>query len=139
VDGQGRVVTSDGLLVLSNFQPITGNSAGVSIASTGEVTVQGTSGTQSFRIQLARFANPAGLQSLGGNIYQETAASGTAELQNPGDNGVGTITQGFLEGSNVNIVDEMVNMIQAQRAYEINSKSIQTSDDMLEKIATLKR
>ena len=139
VDGQGRVVTSDGLLVLSNFQPITGNSAGVSIASTGEVTVQGTSGTQSFRIQLARFANPAGLQSLGGNISQETAASGTAELQNPGDNGVGTITQGFLEGSNVNIVDEMVNMIQAQRAYEINSKSIQTSDDMLEKIATLKR
>jgi len=139
VDGQGRVVTSDGLLVLSNFQPITGNTSNVTIASTGEVTVQGTSGTQSFRIQLARFANPSGLRALGGNIYEETAASGTVQLGNPGDNGLGTVTQGFLESSNVNIVDEMVNMIQAQRAYEINSKSIQTSDDMLEKIATLKR
>ena len=139
VDGQGRVITSDGLLILSNFQPITGDSSGVSIASTGEVTVQSASGSQTFRIQLARFANPSGLRALGGNIYEETPASGTVQLGNPGDNGLGTITQGFLESSNVNIVDEMVNMIQAQRAYEINSKSIQTSDDMLEKIATLKR
>ena len=91
------------------------------------------------RIQLARFANPAGLHSLGGNIYEETAASGTVELGSPGEDGRGTIIQGFLESSNVNIVEEMVNMIQAQRAYEINSKSIQTSDEMLKNMAELKR
>ena len=139
VDGTGRVVTSDGLVVLSNFQPIAANNTGVTVSSTGEVSVQSASGSQTFRIQLARFANPAGLRSLGGNLYEETPASGTVELGNPGDDGRGTVIQGFLESSNVNIVDEMVNMIQAQRAYEINSKSIQTSDDMLEKIATLKR
>jgi flagellar basal-body rod protein FlgG len=88
---------------------------------------------------MARFANPAGLRSLGGNLFEETAASGTAELGNPGENGYGSLMQGFLETSNVNIVEEMVNMIQAQRAYEINSKSIQTSDEMMEKIASLKR
>ncbi|MEQ1852516.1 MAG: flagellar basal-body rod protein FlgG [Chthoniobacteraceae bacterium] len=139
VDGQGRVITSDGLLVLSGFQPIPEGTTGFSISSTGEVTVQTASGTQNFRLQLARFANPAGLRALGGNIYEETAASGTVELGNPGENGRGTIIQAFLESSNVNIVEEMVNMIQAQRAYEINSKSIQTSDEMLEKIAQLKR
>jgi flagellar basal-body rod protein FlgG len=139
VDGQGRFITSDGLLVLSGFQPIAPGTTGFSISASGEVTVQGPTGTQNFRIQLARFANPSGLRSLGGNIYEETAASGTVEMGNPGDQGRGTIIQGFIESSNVNIVEEMVNMIQAQRAYEINSKSIQTSDEMLEKIAQLKR
>ena len=139
VDGQGRVITSDGLLVLSGFQPIPAGTTSFSVAPTGEVSVQGASGTQSFRIQLARFANPAGLRSLGGNIYEETPASGTVELGSPGETGRGTIIQGFLESSNVNIVEEMVNMIQAQRAYEINSKSIQTSDEMLKNMAELKR
>ena len=139
VDGQGRVITSDGLLVLSGFQPVPTGTTGFSISSTGEVSVQSASGTQNFRIQLARFANPAGLRSLGGNIYEETAASGTVELGSPGETGRGTIIQGFLESSNVNIVEEMVNMIQAQRAYEVNSKSIQTSDEMLKNIAELKR
>ena len=139
VDGQGRVITSDGLLVLSNFQAVPTGTTAFSIASSGEVSVQSPSGTQSYRIQLARFANPTGLRSLGGNIYEETPASGTVELGAPGDEGRGTIIQGFLESSNVNIVEEMVNMIQAQRAYEINSKSIQTSEEMLKNIAELKR
>ena len=139
VDGQGRVITSDGLLVLSGFQPVPTGTTGFSISSTGEVSVQSASGTQNFRIQLARFANATGLRSLGGNIYEETPASGTVELGSPGEEGRGTIIQGFLESSNVNIVEEMVNMIQAQRAYEINSKSIQTSDEMLKNIAELKR
>lgn len=139
VNGQGRVTTSDGLPVLSGFQPIPPGSTGFSVSPNGEVTVQGPSGTQTFRVQLSRFANPSGLRSLGGNLYEETAGSGTVEQGNPGEDGYGTLTQGFLESSNVNIVEEMVNMIQAQRAYEINSKAIQTSDSMLEQMAQIKR
>lgn len=139
VNGQGKVTTSDGFPVLSGFQPIPPGSTGVSVSGNGEVTVQGPSGTQNFRIQLTRFANPSGLRSLGGNLYEETPASGTVEQGNPGEDGYGTLMQGFLESSNVNIVEEMVNMIQAQRAYEINSKAIQTSDSMLEQMAQLKR
>jgi len=139
VNGQGRVTTSDGMPVLSGFQPIPPGSTGFSVSPSGEVTVQGPSGTQTFRVQLSRFANPSGLRSLGGNLYEETAGSGTAAQGNPGEDGYGTLTQGFLESSNVNIVEEMVNMIQAQRAYEINSKAIQTSDSMLEQIAQIKR
>ncbi len=139
VDGQGRISTSDGLLVLSGFQPIASGTTAVSISAGGEVTTTGSGGSQNFRVQLSRFANPAGLRSLGGNLYEETLASGTVEQGNPGEDGYGSLLQGFLETSNVNIVEEMVNMIQAQRAYEINSKSIQTSDQMLENIAQLKR
>ena len=139
VNGQGRVTTSDGLPILSGFQPIPPGSTDLSISANGEVTVKGASGSQTFRVQLSRFANPSGLRSLGGNLYEETAASGTVEQGNPGEDGYGQLTQGFLESSNVNIVEEMVNMIQAQRAYEINSKAIQTSDEMLQKIAELKR
>lgn len=139
IDGQGRVVTSDGLQVLSGFQPIATGATGVAIAGGGEVTVTSSGGSQNFRIQLTRFANPSGLRSLGGNLYEETPASGTAETGNPSEAGFGAIQQGFIETSNVNIVEEMVNMIQAQRAYEINSKSIQTSDEMLEKVNGLKR
>ena len=139
IDGQGRVTTSDGLPVLSGFQPITPGTTSISISSNGEVTTQGSGGTQTFRIQLSRFNNPSGLRSLGGNIYEETPASGSPEAGNAGENGFGSIQQGFLESSNVNIVEEMVNMIEAQRAYEINSKSVQTSDEMLQKISQLKQ
>ena len=83
------------------------------------------------QLQLSRFNNPAGLAALGGNLFRETSASGTPELGDPGTESFGTIRQGFLENSNVNIVQEMVNMIVAQRAYEINSKVIQTADQML--------
>ena len=83
-------------------------------------------------IQLARFSNPAGLSPLGKNLYSPTVASGNPIVENPGVNSMGTLVQGFLEMSNVSVVDEMINMIIAQRAYEINSKAIQTSDDMLQ-------
>lgn len=139
VDGQGRVTTSDGLQVLSGFSQIPQGTTSISIAPNGQVSLQSASGTTSFRIQLTRFANPGGLHSVGGNIYEETAASGSPEQGNPTEDGFGGIVQKYLEGSNVNIVEEMVNMIQAQRAYEINSKSIQTSDEMLGKISELKR
>ncbi len=139
IDGQGKVVTSNGYQLLSGFQPIAAGSTGVTISSGGEVTVTSAGGNQNFRIQLARFANPAGLRSLGGNLYEETPASGSPETGNPTEAGFGGVNQGFIETSNVNVVEEMVNMIQAQRAYEINSKSIQTSDEMLEKANQIKR
>jgi flagellar basal-body rod protein FlgG len=127
------------LPVLSGFQPITSGASAVAVAENGQVTVQGPSGTQSFRLTLARFANPSGLRSLGGNLYEETAASGAPEVGQPGEQGYGSTIQGYVEASNVNIVEEMVALIVAQRAYEINSKSIQTSDEMLQNIAAMKR
>jgi flagellar basal-body rod protein FlgG len=128
----------DGLPVLSGFQAIPPG-ANVAVSENGEVTVQSSGGTQSFRLTLTRFANPSGLQSLGGNLYAETAASGTPEAGQPGEQGFGSTIQGYSEASNVNIVEEMVNLIVAQRAYEINSKSIQTSDEMLQNVANMKR
>ena len=111
----------------------------LALAAAGQVSVQSASGTQSYRLTMTRFANPSGLRSMGGNIYEETAASGSPETGAPGEQGYGTIMQGYVESSNVNIVEEMVNLITAQRAYEINSKSIQTSDEMLQNIAQMKR
>jgi flagellar basal-body rod protein FlgG len=90
-------------------------------------------------IQLARFTNPAGLQSMGKNLFLPSDASGTATVGTAGEQNFGTISQGFLEMSNVSIVDEMVNMITAQRAYETNSKVVQASDDMLQTANNLKR
>jgi flagellar basal-body rod protein FlgG len=139
LNAQGQVVTVDGLPVLSGFQPIPSGATSVNIAENGQVTIQTASGATSFRLTLARFANPAGLQSMGGNLYQETAASGAPELGNPSEQGFGSIMQGYTESSNVNIVQEMVNLITAQRAYEINSKSIQASDEMLQNVAQMKR
>jgi flagellar basal-body rod protein FlgG len=139
VSSDGRITTSNGYPVLSNFQPFPAGVEAVSITPTGDVTVRTTNGTQTFRIQLARFNNPAGLRSIGGNLYAETVGSGPAEVGNPAENGFGRILQGYVEGSNVNVVEEMVNMITAQRAYEINSKSIQTSDSMLQIVSQLKR
>ena len=88
-------------------------------------------------MQLATFINPAGLQSMGENLFTETAASGTPSANTPGTNGTGVLNQGFVETSNVNVVEEMVNMIQTQRAYEINSKAITTSDQMLQKLSQM--
>jgi flagellar basal-body rod protein FlgG len=91
------------------------------------------------QLQIATFVNPAGLSSIGRNLYAQTDASGEASVTSPGIDGKGTISQYFLEMSNVNVIDEMVKMITGQRAYEINSKSIQTSDSMLGIINDLKR
>ena len=139
LNASGQVVTSDGLPVLSGFQAVPTGTTSISVAETGEVTVEGPSGSQTYRISLTRFANPAGLKSLGGYLYEEPDASGTPEQGYPGEQGFGQVLQRYLEGSNVNIVEEMVNLIVAQRAYEINSKSIQTSDEMLQNVAQMKR
>jgi flagellar basal-body rod protein FlgG len=139
VSPTGQITTSDGLTVLSGFQPVPAGTTSISVSEGGDVTYDGTGGAQTFRLNLTRFANPSGLGSLGGNLYQETPASGTPETGAPGEQGFGTTRQGYIETSNVNIVEEMVNLIVAQRAYEINSKSIQTSDEMLQNVAQLKR
>ena len=138
LSAQGQVVTVDGLPVLSGFQTVPPG-ATLTIAANGQATIQGPSGTQNFRLTLTRFANPSGLSSMGANMYEETPASGTPETGNPGEQGFGSTLQGYVEGSNVNIMEEMVNLIVAQRAYEINSKSIQTSDEMLQNVNQMKR
>jgi flagellar basal-body rod protein FlgG len=90
-------------------------------------------------VQLVRFNNPAGLESEGSNLYKESPASGTPELGTPGQNGYGTLNQGYLELSNVSVVEEMVNLIQAQRAYEVNSKAVQAADEMMQQSNNMKR
>jgi flagellar basal-body rod protein FlgG len=106
----------------------------VSVIQAGDETP-----TEIGTLQLARFVNPGGLRSLGKNLFSPTEASGDEITGTPGENGFGTIAQGFLEMSNVSVVDEMVSMITAQRAYETNSKVIQTADDMLQMANNLKR
>jgi flagellar basal-body rod protein FlgG len=105
----------------------------VTVASTGAVSIQlATGGSQVIgQLQLARFVNPSGLQSMGANQMKETPASGTPTVLQPGLNGAGMLMQGSLEASNVNVVEEMVSMIETQRAYEINSKAISAVDGML--------
>jgi flagellar basal-body rod protein FlgG len=122
--------------------PITlpSNSTSITIGSDGTITAtiagQQTP-SQIGQIQMATFMNPAGLDPRGQNVFLETEASGTATLGTPGMNGAGLMQQGYVETSNVNVVEELVAMIQTQRAYEINSKAIQTSDQMLAKISQL--
>jgi len=128
----GRITTSDGLVLQGGFQPIAAGTTSINISPSGEVTTNGANGQQTFRVQLVRFANPSGLENAGRNLYRETAASGQAELGNPGENGFGELQQGFLEMSNVKVVEEMVNMIVAQRAYEVNSKAVQAADEMMQ-------
>ncbi|MGV3757341.1 MAG: flagellar basal-body rod protein FlgG [Verrucomicrobiota bacterium] len=128
----GRIKTSDGLVLQGGFQPIAAGTTSINISPSGEVTTNGANGQQTFRVQLVRFSNPSGLENAGRNLYRETAASGQAELGNPGENGFGELQQGFLEMSNVKVVEEMVNMIVAQRAYEVNSKAVQAADEMMQ-------
>jgi flagellar basal-body rod protein FlgG len=139
LNAQGQVVTADGMPVLSGFQTIQSGATSISIDQGGDVTVQGPNGAQTFNLTLTRFANPAGLESIGGNLYNETQASGSPLSGQPGLQGFGTVVQGYLEGSNVSIVEEMVNLIVAQRAYEINSKSVQASDQMLQNVNNIKQ
>ena len=89
------------------------------------------------QVQLANFVNPAGLDPKGQNLFSETASSGTPNAGAPNANGLGALQQGFVETSNVNVVEELVSMIQTQRAYELNSKAVQTSDQMLQKLAQI--
>jgi len=119
---------------------IPANATAISISRDGivSVTVPGTTAqTEVGSLQLATFINPAGLESKGENLYVETTASGNPTTNNPGTNGAGYVKQNYVETSNVNVVEEMVNMIQTQRAYEINSKAITTSDQMLQRLTQL--
>lgn len=139
IDSQGQLVTSSGFQI----QPavtIPSNALSVTIGRDGVVSVTrpgAPTPSQVGSLTLAGFVNPAGLQSFGENLYLETAASGTPSAGAPGTNGLGLLNQGYLETSNVNVVEELVSMIQTQRAYEINSKAIQTSDQMLQKLVQL--
>ncbi|WP_428420083.1 flagellar basal-body rod protein FlgG [Methylibium sp.] len=139
VSAQGQLVTSNGYTVQPGIT-IPANAQSVTIAADGTVSVAlpGQAAVQSVgQLQLANFVNPAGLEPRGQNLYTETAASGTPNAGAPDSNGLGSLAQGFVEGSNVNVVEELVAMIQTQRAYELNSKAIQTSDQMLQKLAQL--
>ncbi len=133
-DQTGRIVTQDGfplepeIIIPQDARQVQVGLDGTVSVLIGEEALPTPVGT----VQLARFVNPAGLVPLGKNLYSPTAASGNAVVENPGVNGMGTLSQYFLELSNVSVVDEMINMIIAQRAYEVNSKAIQTSDDMLQ-------
>ena len=139
VNAQGQLVTNTGFTVQpgitipANAQSVTiGNDGTVSVGLPGQALPQSVG-----QLQIASFINPAGLEPKGGNIYTETAASGTPNTGTPGQNGLGSLQQGFVETSNVNVVEELVQMIQTQRAYELNSKAIQVSDQMLQKLAQL--
>jgi flagellar basal-body rod protein FlgG len=133
-DAQGQMVTSSGY-VLQPAITIPDNAQSVTIGQDGvvSVTTPGNSApTQVGSVQLADFINPSGLQPIGQNLYLESGASGAAQTGTPGLNGVGTLAQGSLESSNINVVEELVNMIEAQRTYEMNSKAISTMDNMLQ-------
>jgi flagellar basal-body rod protein FlgG len=135
----GQITTSDGLSVQSGFQPIPVGTTGITLSPDGTVSLSSSSGTTNFQLQLVRFANPAGLQSVGRNLYIETPASGTPETGTPNQAGFGSLQQNYLEMSNVKVVEEMVNMIVAQRAYEVNSKAVQASDEMMQQSNNLRK
>ncbi len=139
LDAQGRMVTSGGLPV-ANGITVPQGATSISISETGVVstTIAGNPQPQQLgQLAMSSFINAAGLQPVGQNMYKESAASGPPQQGQPGTNGLGVIKQGFLETSNVNVVEELVTMIQTQRAYEMNSKAIQTSDQMLAKLSQL--
>jgi flagellar basal-body rod protein FlgG len=139
VNATGQLVTNNGYPVNPGIT-IPANAQTVTIGADGtvSVTLPGQSAPQSVgQIQIASFVNPAGLEPRGQNIFAETAASGTPNTGTPGQNGLGSLRQGFVETSNVNVVEELIAMIQTQRAYELNSKAIQTSDQILQKLGQL--
>jgi flagellar basal-body rod protein FlgG len=140
-DSEGKVVTSDGYLLDPNITVPQGTIK-LSVESDGTVsaTVQGQSKPQQVgKIELATFANPSGLKATGKCLFTETDASGTPTTGAPGANGMGTLLQGFLEMSNVNVMQEMINLIMGQRAYEVNSKAIQAADEMLQMANNVRR
>jgi flagellar basal-body rod protein FlgG len=139
VDGTGQLVTNNGYTVQPGIT-IPSNAQSVTIAPDGTVNVAlpGQATPQSIgQLNLASFVNSAGLEPKGQNLWAETSASGTPNAGAPGSNGLGMLQQGYVETSNVNVVEELVAMIATQRAYELNSKAIQTSDQMLQKLGQL--
>ncbi len=141
LDSDGRIVSSDGYPLEPEIS-IPEDTLDITIGPDGTVSILqagSTSATEAGNIELAMFSNEGGLKHIGKNMYVETDASGSPVTGVPGEDGFGTIAQGFLEMSNVSVVEEMVDMIVGQRAYEINSKVIQTADDMLRVVNSLKR
>ena len=139
VNAQGQMVTSGGYLLAGGIT-IPADARSLTISNSGQVSVlQGANTTPTVvgQIELATFVNPVGLEPRGQNLYTETASSGAPTTGAPGSTGLGSVLQGYVESSNVNVVQELVNMIQTQRAYEMNSKAIQTSDQMLQKLGQL--
>jgi flagellar basal-body rod protein FlgG len=139
LDSTGQIVTSSGY-PLSPAITIPSNATTVTISRDGivsVVTAGSTTPSQLGNIQLATFVNVGGLQSVGENLFVETVSSGTPTPNTPGSNGAGLLNQGYVETSNVNVAEELVSMIQTQRAYELNSKAIQTSDNMLGRLTQL--
>lgn len=137
LDSQGQLVTASGF-VLQPGITVPANTLSVTIGQDGVVSAVQSGNpapVQIGQIQLANFVNPAGLAPLGQNLFVETAASGAPTTGTPGTNGLGLLNQGYVETSNVNVVEELVNMIQAQRAFEINSRAIQVSDQILQRLA----
>ncbi len=137
LDSQGNVVTANGMLLQPSLT-VPADTVSFTVGSDGVVSalVAGnTAPTQIGTLQLADFINPTGIQPLGGNLYVETASSGSPQTGAPGQNGLGLMVQGSLESSNVNVVQELVDMIETQRAYEMNSKAISTTDQMLQFVA----
>ncbi|MDO6416550.1 flagellar basal-body rod protein FlgG [Sphingomonas sp. BIUV-7] len=131
---EGNIVTSDGMPLVPQIQIPDGASA-ITVGSDGTVsaTLQGqTAATELGKLQIARFTNEDGLQAIGNNLLVETASSGAPQIGDPGSDGRGTVRSGALESSNVNIVEELVDMIETQRAYEVNSKLIKATDEMLQ-------
>ncbi len=139
-DAEGRIVTSDGYLLVPSIT-IPADATDLMVADDGTVSVKLTTGEINTigNITLVKFINPQGLEAMGKNLFLATAASGDPTEGTPGQDGFGAIQQGYLEKSNVDVVNEMVNMIACQRAYEMNSRTIQTADDMLRTAAGLKR
>ena len=134
MDQNGQLVTANGYAV-DPAVSIPANAQSITIGSDGtiSVSVPGQAATQQIgTVQLADFINPAGLQPNGDNLYLETASSGSPQIGQPGLNGLGTLSQGALESSNVNVVEQMVNMIETQRTYEMNSKAVSAADSMLQ-------
>ena len=137
VNSQGQMVTSGGYIAQPAVS-IPQGAQSVTIGSDGTISITqaGIAGsTQVGSMQLVDFINPAGLQSIGENMYLESSSSGAPQAGTPGTNGLGTLMQGFVESSNVNVVEELVNMIETQRAYEMNSRAISTTDEMLQYVA----
>ena len=139
LNANGQMVTSNGNTVLPGITiPANAQSLTIGADGTVSVTLPGQAAAQTVgQVQLANFVNPAGLDPKGQNLFAETASSGTPNTGAPNNNGMGALQQGFVETSNVNVVEELVQMIQTQRAYELNSKAVQTSDQMLQKLAQI--
>ncbi|MDP3234223.1 MAG: flagellar basal-body rod protein FlgG [Myxococcales bacterium] len=141
VDADGRLVTQRGELVDPQIT-VPRDAQKITIAADGTITaeIQGRESTPNElgKLELSMFQNPAGLEAIGGNLFVETAASGTAIFGRPGEQGMGSLNQGFLETSNVKAVEEMVAMISTQRSYELNSKVIQTADQMLQRLTSMR-